>query len=335
MENIDIELPKPCPVKYVSKKLPDVLYEHITKKINRINEILSDPAKYKKEYDEKKLKIPQIGFLAFSEAEELNKFSDIIENLVAPEMIDIWNKFYKLKNSSLPMLFEFIKNSYYNALGETKRKIKTEEDRAFDKHCRRFSELSNDPTELILASVNLISLLEQFNLLIRPDGADCFEYMDITDPENEIFLKDGKIPYHIDWDLYITDEEYETFMDILYKIVEKLTNRKNKNQTEYKKSVSFLERPETRKNKIINAPQILMIRTLYIRFIELFKKPLYTEISTIISKLFQSEYTENDIIKLTNPVRNKIKCIKEDLRKNGFIKYYGSSSIEEFIYKQL
>ena len=335
MKDIDINLPKPCPIKCVSQKLPDVLYNHITEKINRINEILSNPIKYKEKFKNVEFALFEADIWGFDEAYELNKFSDIVEHLISPKMVEIWNKCYKLNQKSLPRLFIFVQNQYYYVLGKAHCKLRTEEGKRCKKRSDKRSELSKDPSELISASAKLIFLLEQFNSIVSPDCADCFEDMDISDPANEIFLKDGEIPYHMDWDLYITDEEYKTLMKILYKMVEKLNNRKIKNQTEYKKNIRFLNYPKTRKNKIKNAPQILMIRLLYIEFIELFNKPMYKEISIIISELFQSEYTENDIIKLTQPVRDKIKAVKTYYKKNGFIRYYDSSHIEEFIYKNL
>lgn len=330
-----VKLPNPCPIKCAPEGIPAPLCEYINKRINRINEILSDPLKYQQECKEKEQSIPNIGIFEFNETDELNKFSNIVEPLMCPEMVSLWNKVYKLNQHSLPMLFIFIMNTYHRVISKKQHMAKTEEQKIFETHMTMYHKLQEDPTALIAAAEALVVLMDEFNGIIRPDGADCFEEMDVTDAENQVFLINGEIPYHIDWDMYITDAEYDTFMMILHKIVDKLNNRKLKHESEYLKSAKFVENPKTRKKEIVNAPQIFMMRLLYVRFIDLFKKPHYKEIAEIISVLFEDIYTEDDIIKLTKPVRDKIKFISQEMKKNGFTRYYDSLSIENQIYEQL
>ena len=330
-----VKLPNPCPIKSVSREVPEPLFKYITKKIDRINEILSDPQKYERELKQKEQEFPNIGIFWFDETEELNEFSGVVKVLTKQTMIDLWKKFYSLNQRSLPSLFDFIKNHYYRATNKRQPVFKNKKQSELDKHMLKYCALSANPTELIEKVEELYKLLEEFDELIRPDGADCYEYMDVNAPENKIFGIDGKIPHYVDWDLYITDDEYDTFMGLLYKVGTKLVNRRNKKQSDYQKSVNFLVSPQTRKKGIAKAPEILMIRVLYLRFIELFDKPLNEAISIIISELFHSEYTVNDIVKLTKPIRDRMKNVKNYMKKNGYIRRTDSRDIEDFLYKNL
>ena len=68
---------------------------------------------------------------------------------------------------------------------------------------------------------------------------------------------------------------------------------------------------------------------------ETFNKPLYTEISIISNLIFNSIYTDNDIIQLTKKTRSKMNKLKKIIKEDGFIRMNNTSYLEEMIAKNL
>lgn len=180
---------------------------------------------------------------------------------------------------------------------------------------------------------NLQCIESQLNsnwTVFAPDGADCFEDMDKNDPENQIYLdENGDIPYKINWDLYIKDEEMKTFRNILSKLIIKSGNRINLYNDEKSKIKEYLNNPMSRKKDVDGSCEIQLAKILYIRFMMELKQPLYAEIAIILEILFGSPYTYNDIVKFTKKPRDNIRKLKEKLKKEGAEHYFNDNFDEK------
>lgn len=111
--------------------------------------------------------------------------------------------------------------------------------------------------------------------------------------ENNKFM----IPYEIHDDFI---ETYTSYVEHIKKL------QKNLNSEEYDNYI-YLNFPSSRNKNVDNSDALLFMRTLAIKVRRLFHSAMNEEIANIVNTLFDTEYSENDVVKNTGKVRKAIK----------------------------
>lgn len=264
----------------------------------------------------------------------LNRLNRCLCLVSDKRMAEAWNKFAKASDVSkdYSILFIWLTNNFCKLIKYEQDLIKFELSEAVQEKFDLSIMLRENPEVLLDRAREVFEVFDGNISLIASDGADCFEDMDKNDPKNKMFLdENGNLPYKINWDLLITDDEYFTFIDIFKKILEKLENQKKLKESRREIIIKSLHNPQSRKKNIDGASEILLAKELYVKFMHDFKKPFYKEIALILNVLFGSPYCENDIVKITKPVRDNYKELENIIINEDYDCLYSDSYIPKGI----
>ena len=316
-----------CLLHEAPENLPVKLKEHITNIIEAIK--YAESGNYECYVTLKRsvaLKYDKDSAEWFDYIRELNRLNRCLVLIKCDEMQEAWFKFDKLNESSLPLIYNFFVNKFcdlieYQPRDEALNFLSVKTDKM-----KEYSFFNENPQALLEKAKEVYDIFEKHMCLIAPDGADCFDDLADNDPDKL---------WSIDWSLYISDDDYYSFMATFNNILKKVYNKAKLKEGEKSKIISSINNTESRKKNIEGALEIKMAKILYKRFIELFNKPLYREITLILEGLFGSDYQENDIIKITKPLRDNIKKLKSIIKEDGFKRFYHSTSLENDIAKHI
>ena len=133
----------------------------------------------------------------------LNRQLNSFPLLYDERMKAVWDKVEKAQSGLSVNLFMNFNNKYNQIAGNDWFGFNPKDDMRV-KHLEKYLELSKNPSSIIAHLMCIKSIFEEYMTIIAPDGSDCFNDIDKTDPENKIHLdENGEVPFVKNMDFYI------------------------------------------------------------------------------------------------------------------------------------